>query len=693
MRTPAPPWVHAVRGYALGIWALGAPALFLLGEMPVYFIAYQLPPRDILVLTLVTALAPALLGLLTLGGLGRIAPRGAGVVAAGGAWLLGTQLASWGVGLSGAPGLVLGLVLGALLARYAAPMTRTRAGALLCLGSGALPVAYLVFLSASGALLRQSTMMALPLQPKRTPPVVLVLADELALGTVLTPEGELDAEHFPNLARLASTGTLYPEATANYPFTIPSMTSLYSGTLPDRSHGPVSPLHPNTILSLFAGEYRCHIADGFTQVPAQNLARGVYYQRPYDERLRGVMDDSWLLWPVLLSPWRGQRALFDLVDALSIVRGEVLKADGARVFQRGEVLEAALAHPWDPDEPLLLVVHVMLPHFPWRLLPDGTAYQTPKMARGLEARQIGDNKLLVWWPEDQAKRDQALQRHYFQAMALDTMIGKLWDRLATEGLWDDALVVMTSDHGIAFEGEMPRTLVPPEPGGPRSNFTEVLRVPLIVKYPGQREAVVDPRNAELVDLAPTIAEVMGVELPWTLAGQSLRAPAGAKGGGKTAFSDDFRRFDIPPGALHPPAAAAAFQRGRFVAGGADWLYRPRPHGALVGTAVVPATASPLRLALDPRDRQPGRVLSGTLHFPTPDHPARHLAVAHQGRVRGVTSTLRRGNRDTHDWLLFLPEDAPPPGELSWYEVRGTDGAWTLHPLDVSDTVPPPIQER
>ena len=59
----------------------------------------------------------------------------------------------------------------------------------------------------------------------------------------------------------------------------------------------------------------------------------------------------------------------------------------------------------------------------------------------------------------------------------------------------------------------------------------VLPIPLFVKYPGQTTPTVDERDAQSIDLLPTIADTLGLTLPdeWTFDGRSLLddpAPSG-----------------------------------------------------------------------------------------------------------------------------------------------------------------------
>jgi len=98
----------------------------------------------------------------------------------------------------------------------------------------------------------------------------------------------------------------------------------------------------------------------------------------------------------------------------------------------------------------------------------------------------------------------------------DEHFGRLLDRLESEGLYDDTLIVLTADHGEEFEdhGRWEHGL---------SLYQEMLHVPLVVKLPAGRNAGL--RRAEQVsqiDIAPTLLEAAGLDVPATMMGRSLR---------------------------------------------------------------------------------------------------------------------------------------------------------------------------
>ena len=97
---------------------------------------------------------------------------------------------------------------------------------------------------------------------------------------------------------------------------------------------------------------------------------------------------------------------------------------------------------------------------------------------------------------------------------VDSEFGRLFDSLKERGLWDDTLLVVSSDHGDEFgeHGCLYHL---------SSLYDEQVRVPLIVHFPGQKEGSVVTQPVQLLDLMPTVLEVAGLEIPPTAQGSSL----------------------------------------------------------------------------------------------------------------------------------------------------------------------------
>lgn len=97
----------------------------------------------------------------------------------------------------------------------------------------------------------------------------------------------------------------------------------------------------------------------------------------------------------------------------------------------------------------------------------------------------------------------------------DDQLGRLFQMLRENGLFDNSLIIVTADHGEVF-GE--RSLM--EHGV--SVFQDQVHVPLIVKYPGQQQRKDVEVTVSLVDLFPTVLDVIGAPAPRRLAGITLR---------------------------------------------------------------------------------------------------------------------------------------------------------------------------
>ncbi|MBN1572777.1 MAG: sulfatase [Deltaproteobacteria bacterium] len=102
----------------------------------------------------------------------------------------------------------------------------------------------------------------------------------------------------------------------------------------------------------------------------------------------------------------------------------------------------------------------------------------------------------------------------------DAVVGEFFGFLKEKGIYDDSLIILLSDHGDEFY----------ERGGWNHGHTmydELLRVPIIVKYPGGEKTGVDSlRLARLIDVMPTILfDVLGVEREgWFMEGVPLSEP-------------------------------------------------------------------------------------------------------------------------------------------------------------------------
>ena len=113
---------------------------------------------------------------------------------------------------------------------------------------------------------------------------------------------------------------------------------------------------------------------------------------------------------------------------------------------------------------------------------------------------------------------QDLQRmkghHLATVHELDEFVGGFLDELAALGLEDETLVVLLADHGDQF-GERGKV------GHGESLHNRVLHVPLGFRWPGRIEPGESPAPVQLVDVMPTVLELIGEPVPAGLDGRSL----------------------------------------------------------------------------------------------------------------------------------------------------------------------------
>jgi sulfatase-like protein len=503
------------------LWALAfvQPMFGLLGDNAEFFVARGNTSLDILVFAFGYVLVPPLVGagLVALAerlrpSLGRaallllVAVLSAAVVLPP----LGDLLAGSSVAIALA--LVAGVAVATLYARFAGVRT------FFTFLSPA-PLVFLAFflvVSPVSDLLSAGKASASVDGPARSStPIVHIVLDELPTTTLTGPDGRIDAALFPALARFAEDATWYRNATSVAASTVEALPALVTGEPPDGRRLPTSSDHPRSLFTLFRRSHELSVAEPITDICPASLCPEA--RPPARARLSALADDLAIVGQHLLLP-------DDLRDGLpAIDRGWIgfrseggfagIAAQGSREKLIGRVVErlraddAALefsrvASVLDRDlaRPPLLFVHSSLPHGPSRFLPDGRGYVNHRKSNPGFARKR--------WSRHQWLADQAFQRHVLQVQYTDSLVGELLDRVRAAGLYDDAVIVISADHGIGFRAGHPRRTLT------TGAMPDLALVPFLVKLPGQREGAVSDRVVRTVDALPTIAKAAGVELPW-----------------------------------------------------------------------------------------------------------------------------------------------------------------------------------
>ncbi|MEM7308034.1 MAG: sulfatase [Planctomycetota bacterium] len=334
------------------------------------------------------------------------------------------------------------------------------------------------------------------------PPVVFILLDALH-AEHLSHLGN-GRETTPHLDALAAEGVSFPTAFAPAPYTLATVSSILTGRLPD-VHGLVdkgATLLPEEVTLaelLQRGGYRTFAAVGNLNGSSifgceQGFEHYTEVFRPGDGRSVDVEFEG------------DQYHYAKAVDYPPIVARWL--ADGAA----------------EGDRPPFLYLHILEPHEPYsppeafraRFVDPG--YDGPYRAGDSAALIQGRRGNLPFEDEDK----EAVEALYDANLAhSDAVVGEILGMLDEAGILDEALIVVTSDHGEAFwqHGEQ---------GHNTTLYDEMLRVPLIVRFPaGAKGVPAGARPAALVspmDLLPSFSEWLDLPLPASdLDGTSLSA--------------------------------------------------------------------------------------------------------------------------------------------------------------------------
>lgn len=344
-----------------------------------------------------------------------------------------------------------------------------------------------------------------PPPPGPTPNIVFLMIDTLradSMGIYFNPTG-----HSPNQDAIAAEGVTFERVISQAPWTQPAVASLFCSRYPG-VHKVLDYAH--AFKATFQGEPKIAVFDDKFPTIAESLQG------------RGYATAGFVANPYTVAEFGFAQGFdhFDTSFANNTTPGNVVN-------------EAAFA--WlrerDSDKPFFLYLHYMDCHGPYEAGPE---YVDPLLAQ-VEQKP---NKRVLTSDEfnrldylknrlPQVHSDPALHRRllryqeYWAARynagvrQMDRYVGELRAGLAEMGLWDDAYVILTADHGEALceHGFWEH--------GFSTHHTD-LHVPLILRWPGVLPAGKRVRyTVRLIDVLPTLVDQLRLPTPPGMQGASL----------------------------------------------------------------------------------------------------------------------------------------------------------------------------
>ena len=379
----------------------------------------------------------------------------------------------------------------------------------------------------------------------KNPNLLFIYTDEQAFNT-LEAYGNSEIS-MPNLNRLAKQSVVFDEAYVTQPVCTPSRSSLLTGLYP-HSNGCIEnnvPLNPETrcLPEMLSSEKyvtahygKWHLGDelyaqhGFQKWVGIEDAYNGWFTEGKDRSIRSayhhfLMENGFV-------PKNGNT--FERYEAARLPeefsKPAFLAREASRFIREHQSL------------PFVLYVNFLEPHMPF-FGPRDEQYDPARISlpRNFEAvpgasqpfkahllqqhyARSGHSGLPLANPDDWRRM---IANYWGLCSLIDTHTGTILDTLEQSGLTDNTIVVFTSDHGDMMGAHqlLAKCVM----------YQEAIRVPLMIRLPGQTagERITGPVSQ--IDVVPTLLDLMNHSIPESLQGKSLRP----------RIADPARRCDEP----------------------------------------------------------------------------------------------------------------------------------------------------
>ena len=286
----------------------------------------------------------------------------------------------------------------------------------------------------------------------------------------------------PSIDSFANGGTLFTQAEAQIPLTLPSHTSLFTSTYPFENgveeNGERVPAGVVTLASVLR---------------AQGYKTAAFLASDFLDRRYG------------LDPG------FDVYDSPFDLEAAKHANPFTMTLRRDGALVVRAARQWldaNRGQPVFVFLHLYDLHLPYTL------------------------------PEDVA-RTRGISRYDAQLEYVDQVLGRFQQALVESGAWEQSLVVLLSDHGEGLGDHQ-------ETDHGYFIYESTLHVPLIIHWPsGSNYPAVGRVPTGLIDVAPTILDFLRLPAPPSFEGKSQLGAlkSGESGEASFVYSESLYAYD------------------------------------------------------------------------------------------------------------------------------------------------------
>ena len=355
--------------------------------------------------------------------------------------------------------------------------------------------------------------------------VLFIIADDLncAIGAY----GDSIVQT-PNLDQLAKEGVVFGNAHVQYPLCGPSRVSLMTGLYPDQTKSKKLRLYVRQTIPDVVTIGQKFRRENYHSV---RVGKIYHYHNPRDIGTAGH-DDSFT-WDRTVNPYgrdkKEEHKIKTLKPKLDGGTLSWLASDGKDEEQTDGIGATAAVGFLDEfaksGENFFLAFGLYRPHVPFVApkkyfdLYDLADFQVPESSEEYLQTIPKPAAISVRSKKEQVHLDQELAKtikrsYYATTSFMDAQIGRVLDKLKKTGLDKNTIVVFTSDHGyhLGEHGHWQKQTL----------FEDATRVPLIIAGPGVlKNKKIEDAPVELVDLYPTIMDLVTMNTPKFVKGKSL----------------------------------------------------------------------------------------------------------------------------------------------------------------------------
>lgn len=492
-----------------------------------------------------------------------------------------------------------------------------------------------------------------PIVIKSDIPIIMVVFDELPLTSLMDSSYRIDPVSFPNLASFASKSHWFRNATTVSTDTIYALPAILTGKYQDgKERLPVVSDYPENLFTLLKDHYEIVSFEsntGLCPVDANKVA-----SPDLGVRLPRLLSNIFNIYlHHLLPAGLGTRALAPIDQGWKTFdpQADFAEKQLKRSHNRKEMFLDFVGQITDGKKPQFYFLHTLLPHHPWLFYPSGNIYN--RHGHGQKGI-VGLGNNFSWPANEEWPVVQAYQRHLLQTAFTDMIFGELIAKLKDTGLFERSLIIVTADHGASFRaGDNMRSLT-------ETNYLDIMRVPLFIKTPFQKSGKISERNAELIDILPTITEALDIKAPWKTDGTDLFDAKSEERGEKVIFNEVSPLGAPDERYVKSPRLSEKFdavdQKLKIFSGG---LFKPGKLGQIVGRDTkelwhAERSGVIIELILQEPGASAEGLISGQASNIEGSIRTLPLALAIDGKVIAVTRTLGVTN-GAADFSFLLPD--------------------------------------